>query len=117
VTSPADWAASGDLCPVCSGPTRHTPDLLDEFAAAVIETADLRRRIGERDKEPTDAAERSALIEVAEEQEALIDQLEARREELLRRLGSHAHPTGADRESDRLRGLQLRVLLSGQPAG
>jgi len=37
--------------------------------------------------ELADAAERSALIEAAEEQEALIDQLEARREELLRRLG------------------------------
>ena len=49
--------------------------------------ADLRRRIGERDEEPTDPEERSALIEAAEEQEALIDQLEARREELLRRLG------------------------------
>jgi chromosome segregation ATPase len=82
--------------------------LVEEDLARLRETAaDLRRRIGERDEEPTDAAERSALI----------DQLEARREELLRRLGSHAQPTGADRESDRLRGLQLRVLLSGQPAG
>jgi hypothetical protein len=72
--------------------------------------AGLRRRIGDRDDEPTDAAERSALIEAAEEQEALIDQLEARREQLLRRLGG---PTGADRESHRFRGLQLRVLLSG----
>ncbi len=35
------------------------------------------------DHRPTDAAERSALIEAAEEQEALIDQLEARREALL----------------------------------
>ena len=52
------------------------------------------------DEEPTHAAERSALIQAAEEQEALIDQLEARREQLLRRLGG---PTGADRESHRLR--------------
>jgi hypothetical protein len=62
--------------------------LLEEDLTRLRETAsDLRRRIGDRDDEPTDAAERSALIEAAEEQEALINQLEARREELLRRLG------------------------------
>jgi hypothetical protein len=73
--------------------------LVEEDLARLRATAaDLRRRIGERDEEPTDAAERSALIEAAEEQEALIDQLEAWREELLRRLGSHAQLTGADRE-------------------
>jgi len=83
--------------------------LVEEDLARLRKTAvDLRRRIGDRDEEPTDAAERSALIEAAEEQEALIDQLEVRREQLLRRLGG---PTGADPES-RLRGLQLRVLLS-----
>jgi hypothetical protein len=49
--------------------------------------ADLRRRIGEREDEPTDPAERSAMIEQAEEQEALIDVFKARREELLRDLG------------------------------
>jgi hypothetical protein len=49
--------------------------------------ADLWRRIGERDEEPTDPEERAALIEAAQEQEALIDQLEAGREDLLRRLG------------------------------
>ena len=38
-------AASGDLCPVCSGPTRHTPDVLDELAAAVIETGGSARQI------------------------------------------------------------------------
>jgi hypothetical protein len=36
--------ASGDLCPVCSGPTRHTPDVLDELAAAVIETGGSSRK-------------------------------------------------------------------------
>jgi outer membrane protein TolC len=62
--------------------------LVEEDLTRFRETAaDLRRRIGDGDEEPTDAAERSALIEAAEEQEALIDQLEARREELLRRLG------------------------------
>jgi hypothetical protein len=82
----------------------------DDLARLRKTAADLRRRIGDRDEEPTDAAERSALIEAAEEQEALIDQLEARREHLLRRLGG---PTGTDRESHRLRGLQPRVVLSG----
>ena len=65
-------------------------------AGDVISTAaDLRRRIGDRDEEPTDAAERSALIEAAEEQEALINQLEARREELLRRLGQPIRTNGS----------------------
>ncbi len=58
--------------------------LVEEDLTRFRETAaDLRRRIGDQDEEPTDAAERSALIQAAEEQEALIDQLEARREELL----------------------------------
>ena len=29
-------AVSGGLCPVCGSPTRHTADVLDELAAAVI---------------------------------------------------------------------------------
>jgi hypothetical protein len=62
--------------------------LVEEDLARLRETvAGLRRRIGDRDEEPTDDAERSMLIEAVEEQEALIDQLEARREQLLRRLG------------------------------
>jgi bacterioferritin (cytochrome b1) len=62
--------------------------VVEEDLARLRETAaDLRRRIGERADEPTDPVERSALIEQAEEQEALIDVLEARREELLRELG------------------------------
>ena len=56
----------------------------EDLARLREEAADLRRRIGEREDEPTDPAERSALIEQAEEQEALIDMLKARREELLR---------------------------------
>ena len=68
--------------------------LVEEDLARLRKTAvDLRRRIGNRDEEPTDAAERSALIQAAEEQEALIDQLEARREQLLRRLGGPTEPT------------------------
>src|SRR5690349_16537493 len=69
--------------------------LVEEDLTRLRETAaGLRRRIGDRDDEPTDAAERSALIEAAEEQEALIDQLEARREELLRRLGQPVRTNG-----------------------
>lgn len=62
---------------------------MEEDLARIRETAaDLRQRIGERADYPTDPAELSALIEEAEEQEFLADELEARREELLRRLGS-----------------------------
>ena len=59
----------------------------EDLARLREEAADLRRRIGEREDEPTDPAERSAMIEQAEEHEALIDMLKARREELLRDLG------------------------------
>ena len=53
--------------------------VVQEDLARLRETAaDLRRRIGEREDEPTDPAERSALIEQAEEQEALIDMLKRR---------------------------------------
>ena len=63
--------------------------LVEEDLARLCEAAaDLRRRIGERADYPTDPAELSALIEEADEQEALAEELEARREELLRRLGS-----------------------------
>jgi chromosome segregation ATPase len=60
--------------------------LEDELAQLRQATADLRRRIGERGDDPTDSAERAALITTAEEQEALIQVLEARREDLHRRL-------------------------------
>lgn len=62
--------------------------LMAEDLARIRETAaDLRQRIGERWDDPTDAPERSALIEEAEEQSTLIEVLEARRQELLRKLG------------------------------
>jgi hypothetical protein len=51
--------------------------------------AELRRRIGMRDDDPTDPEERSMPIATAEEQEAFIEVLEQRREDLLRRLGEH----------------------------
>jgi peptide chain release factor subunit 1 len=38
-------AASGDICPVCGKPARYAPDVLDELAAAVIETGGSARQI------------------------------------------------------------------------
>jgi hypothetical protein len=38
-------AVSGDICPVCGKPTRCAPDVLDELAAAVIETGGSARQI------------------------------------------------------------------------
>ncbi len=52
---------------------------------------ELRQRIGARDDEPTDPEERSAMIVLAEEQEALLADLETRREQLLERLGESRH--------------------------
>jgi hypothetical protein len=59
----------------------------EELTRLRTTAADLRRQIGERSVEPTDAAERSLLITEAEEQEAVIAVLERRREEMLERLG------------------------------
>jgi chromosome segregation ATPase len=50
--------------------------------------ADLRRRIGERWDSPTDPEERGSLITYLEEQKAVLRFLEARRDELRRRLGA-----------------------------
>jgi hypothetical protein len=64
---------------------------LDEVTAEIEELREtarqLRRQIGERWSDPTDAAERSALITAAEEQEALAETLEARRDELRKLVG------------------------------
>ena len=51
-------AASGDVCPVCGKPTRYAPDVLDELAAAVIETGGSARQIAADlmpDEDPTAA--------------------------------------------------------------
>ena len=64
-------------------------DVEEELAQLRTTAADLRRRIGERWDDPTDSAERSLMITTAEEQEAFIEVLENRREELLRRLEEH----------------------------
>jgi hypothetical protein len=61
----------------------------EELAQLREAAADLRRRIGERADDPTDSAERAAMITAAEEQEAFIEVLENRRGELLRRLEEH----------------------------
>ena len=60
--------------------------MLEEDLAMLRRTAaELRRQVGE--DEPGDLADKSAMIEAAEEQEALAEQLEARRLYLLQRLG------------------------------
>jgi hypothetical protein len=64
--------------------------LVEEDLARVRQTAaDLRQRIGERWDAPDDEVDQSALITSAEEQEALIEYLEARREALVQQLGVH----------------------------
>jgi bacterioferritin (cytochrome b1) len=61
----------------------------EELARLRESAADLRRRIGDRWEEPTDSVERATLITQAEEQEAFIEVLENRQDDLLRRLGEH----------------------------
>ncbi|WP_436759103.1 hypothetical protein [Streptosporangium sp. V21-05] len=61
------------------------------------EVAEMRRQVGEVG--PTDPAERSMMINQADEQEILVGELEARREDLLKRLGGedehdHVRPRG-----------------------
>jgi hypothetical protein len=59
--------------------------LEEDLARLRSEAVELHRQVG--DMGPTDAAERSALINMADQQEALAGDLEARREKLLRRIG------------------------------
>jgi hypothetical protein len=62
--------------------------MVEEDLAKLRETArELRETVGESAAAPTDAAETSMLITMAEEQEGLVATLEARREDLMRRLG------------------------------
>jgi hypothetical protein len=62
--------------------------LVEEELAELRRTAaELRRRIGENADAPVDSADISAAITAAEEQEAFIAVLEARRDELRQRLG------------------------------
>jgi chromosome segregation ATPase len=59
---------------------------LEDVEADVAQLRDtaerLRTQIGDRSSEPTDASERAALITAAEEQEALVETLEVRRDKL-----------------------------------
>ncbi|GAA1269012.1 hypothetical protein Psi02_18850 [Planotetraspora silvatica] len=63
-------------------------ELEAELARLRASAADIRREIGERWDAPTDAAEIAMVITNAEQQESLIETLEARRERLLQKLGS-----------------------------
>ena len=66
---------------------REQVRVVDEELAELRKTAQsLRAQVGERTAGPMDLAESAAVITAAEEQEALIDVLERRRDGLLRRL-------------------------------
>ncbi|MEW9527548.1 hypothetical protein [Microbispora sp. NPDC049125] len=52
------------------------------------DVAQMREGIGQSWDGPTDPAERSMLLTNVEQQEALIDDLQVRREQILQRLGS-----------------------------
>jgi chromosome segregation ATPase len=58
-----------------------------EIAELRPRARELRERLGNRDEEPTDQPERTAILTMAEELEAIIATLEERRDELKRRLG------------------------------
>jgi F0F1-type ATP synthase membrane subunit b/b' len=74
---------------------REELKLVEEDLAQLRETASsLREQIGERADGPIDPEEHAAMIESAEEQEFLIEQLEARREELLAELGGRSSGAG-----------------------
>ncbi|MEV4293546.1 hypothetical protein [Microbispora rosea] len=63
---------------------------LDEVDAQIErlrrETAQLREEIGQSWNAPTDMAEKATLLTNVEQQEALIDDLQIRREQILRRM-------------------------------
>jgi hypothetical protein len=59
----------------------------EEIAGLRAEVAGLRGQLGGRDAGPMDLAENAAAVTSAEEQEALIQVLEERRQSLLRKLG------------------------------
>jgi hypothetical protein len=58
----------------------------DDIESLRRSAMELRRSVGE--DEPADFADRAAAIAAADEQESLAEQLEARREELVKRLGT-----------------------------
>ncbi|WP_327049040.1 hypothetical protein OG320_14830 [Microbispora sp. NBC_01189] len=52
------------------------------------ESVQMRQEIGQSWDAPTDMAERATLLTNVEQQEALVDDLQVRREQILRRMGS-----------------------------
>jgi hypothetical protein len=62
----------------------------EELAQLRPQAAAMRERIGQRWDAPTDAAETAAALTAVEEQEALVERLEGRREALTERLGGAA---------------------------
>jgi peptide chain release factor subunit 1 len=51
VCDESGWLAlSGDTCPLCGKPTRHTPDVLDELAEAVIDEGGSVKHIQDDDR-------------------------------------------------------------------
>ncbi|MEV4092278.1 hypothetical protein [Streptosporangium saharense] len=65
----------------------------EDLARLRSEVAGLREQVG--DLGPTDPMDRSALISMADQQEALADELEGRRESLLKRLGDNGERVDA----------------------
>ena len=63
-------------------------DVEEELASLHAQVESLRNQVGNRDTGPMDMAENAAQITAAEEQEALIEVLEDRRETLQRKLDS-----------------------------
>lgn len=63
-------------------------DVEEELASLYAQSRSLRGPLGARDDGPMDLADNAAALTAAEEQEALIEVLEDRRETLLRRLES-----------------------------
>ena len=62
---------------------------VEKQLAEIRQTAmELRAQIGGRSYGPTDSAEMASAITAAEEQEAFAKLLEARREDIVRRLGT-----------------------------
>lgn len=61
---------------------RELRDVESELSELRDAAANLRRQIGERWFEPMDASDRAALLTAVEEQEALAESLERRRDEL-----------------------------------
>lgn len=61
---------------------RELQEVETELSELRDAAANLRRQIGERWFEPMDASDRAALLTAAEEQEALAESLEARRDDL-----------------------------------